>query len=164
MHSARPSDHVVDHKHLDTARTFAELFGQVDDPPITTTATTTATTTQPPNESWQEREASEVGQRLRELYNNFNPTAIRKSSKAHGTFNKHQNNQERFILYLYQNSPEYITQELHQSLDNISAEISTILLSRPGIVDSLVLVARNPSNNKRRTIILIFSAPKYLPF
>ena len=119
MQSARPSDPVVHHEHLDTTRAFAELFGQVDDPP----ATTTATTAQPPNEFRQEREAPEVGQRLRELRDNFNPTTIRKSSKAHGTFNKHQNNQERFILYLYQNSPAYVTQELRQSLDDISAEI-----------------------------------------
>jgi hypothetical protein len=45
---------------------------------------------QPPNDFRQERGAPEVGQSLHELQDNFNPTTIRKSSKAHGTLDKQQ--------------------------------------------------------------------------
>ena len=83
--------------------------------------------------SFDRRGAWEVWQCLHELHDNFNPTTIQKSSKAHGAFNKHQNTQEHSILYLYQNSPEYVKEELRQSRDDISAEIdySTFEIKHP---------------------------------
>ena len=58
---------------------------------------------------------------------NFNATNIRKSSKAEKTFTNHQNNHTRFILWLYENNRQYITDELAHSLDDIIIDYSPII-------------------------------------
>jgi hypothetical protein len=71
------------------------------------------------------------GQRLAHLRQNFNPENVLRSSKAPATFNKHKSNQERFILFLYENNPELLHQELIEALDDVDAEIdySTVVSS-----------------------------------
>ena len=51
------------------------------------------------------------GQRLQHMRENFNVESVRKSSKAPKTFTKHQNQNELFILYLFNND------ELHTHLN-----------------------------------------------
>ena len=65
----------------------------------------------------------EVGRQLAEMRENFTPTAVRKSSKADSTFNKHQNNQERFILWLFRNRPEFVTDKLRRALAELDSNI-----------------------------------------
>ena len=71
------------------------------------------------------------GQCLAHLRQIFNPENVLRSSKAPATFNKHKSNQERFILFLYENNPELLHQELIEALDDVDAEIdySTVVSS-----------------------------------
>ena len=57
------------------------------------------------------------------MWENFIPAAVRKSSKADSTFNKHQNNQERFILWLFRNRPEFVTDKLRRALAELDSNI-----------------------------------------
>jgi hypothetical protein len=50
------------------------------------------------NEEDADANDTQIGQRLANIRDNFNPENIRKSSKAKATFKKHQSNHERFIV------------------------------------------------------------------
>ena len=70
-----------------------------------------------------EVEEDEIGQRLAELRTCMNPESIRKKSRAQSTFNKHPNNNERFIIYLWEMKSEYVNDELRSALDDATADI-----------------------------------------
>jgi hypothetical protein len=67
--------------------------------------------------------AETPGQRLEHLRQNFNPQNVLRASKATSTFNKHKSNNERFILYLFENKPDLLHTELAEALQDIDAEI-----------------------------------------
>jgi hypothetical protein len=67
--------------------------------------------------------ATQIGQRLADIRNNFNPENIRKSSKAKATFKKHQSNHERFIVYLFEKRPDLLHPEFRDSLQDTVTEI-----------------------------------------
>jgi hypothetical protein len=52
--------------------------------------------------------ANDPGCRLAEFRENFTPENIRKSSKSTATFAKHQSNHERFLVWLFNNKPDYL--------------------------------------------------------
>jgi hypothetical protein len=61
--------------------------------------------------------------RVEHLRQNFNPQNVLRASKATSTFNKHKSNNERFILYLFENKPDLLHTELAEALQDIDAEI-----------------------------------------
>ncbi len=67
--------------------------------------------------------AETPGQRLEHLRQNFNPQNVLWASKATSTFNKHKSNNERFILYLFENKPDLLHTELAEALQDIDVEI-----------------------------------------
>jgi hypothetical protein len=75
------------------------------------------------NEEDDDANATQIGQRLADIRNNFNPKNIRKSSKAKATFKKHQSNHECFIIYLFKKRPDLIHPEFRDSLQDTVTEI-----------------------------------------
>jgi hypothetical protein len=75
------------------------------------------------NEEDADANATQIGQRLADIRNNFNPENIRKSSKAKATFKKHQSNHERFIVYLFEKRPDLLHPEFRDSLQDTVTEI-----------------------------------------
>lgn len=61
--------------------------------------------------------------RLERLRAQLNPEGIRRASKARSTFQKHQAENEMFVLFLYENYPQLVDDSLCHSLDDIKAGI-----------------------------------------
>jgi hypothetical protein len=68
--------------------------------------------------------AANVGEQLAYMRANFTAENVRKAAKAKSTFNKHQNNQKRFILWLSEKVPAYINDELLRDLAQVNATIN----------------------------------------
>ncbi len=68
--------------------------------------------------------AANVGEQLAYMRANFTAENVRKAAKAKSTFNKHQNNQTRFILWLSEKVPDYFNDELLRDLAQIHATIN----------------------------------------
>jgi hypothetical protein len=75
------------------------------------------------NEEDTDANDTQIGQRLANLRDNFNPENIRKSSKAKATFKKHQSNHERFIVHLFEKRPDLLHPEFRDSLQDTVTEI-----------------------------------------
>ena len=64
----------------------------------------------------------EPSTRLAELRANFTADGVKKKSKASSTFYKHQQNNTRFILYLYENERDILDDEFVQKLDDVNTD------------------------------------------
>jgi hypothetical protein len=73
------------------------------------------------NEDVSDDQVDKIGQRLADLRACMNPESIRKKSRAQSTFDKHQNNNERFIMYLWEMNSEYVNDKLRRALDDATA-------------------------------------------
>ena len=73
------------------------------------------------NEDVSDDEVDKIGQRLADLCACMNPKSIRKKSRAQSTFDKHQNNNEHFIMYLWEMNSEYVNDKLRLALDDATA-------------------------------------------
>ena len=62
-----------------------------------------------------------VNSRLAELRANFTADGVRRKTKSEETFKKHQRNNERFILYLYEKKPEMLHADFRHELDDVNA-------------------------------------------
>ena len=78
----------------------------------------------------QQQQPSQPSDRLTHLRANFTPAGVKKKSRAESTFSKHQSCNERFILWLFEERPKYLVDELRHKLDDIKAEVdySTVTL------------------------------------
>lgn len=75
------------------------------------------------NDPNDDDESDPISRRLAEYRANFNPESIRKSSKASSTFDKHQSNHERLLVWLLDNKPEYLHDEFLQQLNDADAHV-----------------------------------------
>lgn len=75
---------------------------------------------------WQQffgtNRSNDPSTRLADLRANFTPEGVKKKAKATSTFKKHQNNNERFILYLYEFKREKLVDNLAHELDDINTD------------------------------------------
>eukprot|EP00986_Skeletonema_menzelii_P003934 scaffold1286_cov91-Skeletonema_menzelii.AAC.1 len=60
--------------------------------------------------------------RLVRIRDNFNATGVRKKARSKSTFDGHQRNNVRFVLYLYEHNSELLVDELRHQLDDANAE------------------------------------------
>lgn len=60
--------------------------------------------------------------RLAQIRQAFTATGVRKKSKAKSTFDGHQRNNERFILYLFENHLRYLKEDLSHELYDADAD------------------------------------------
>jgi hypothetical protein len=119
------------HPYADPVDQFALAFGTVD---VSNTHRGTDDTpesqnnegdgsTSPAANNPNDNESDPIGRRLAEYRENFNPESIRKSSKASSTFDKHQSNHERLLVWLLDNKPEYLHDEFLQQLNDADAHV-----------------------------------------
>jgi len=59
--------------------------------------------------------------RLLRIRQSFNATGVRKKARSESTFDGHQRNNIRLLLYLYENKPELLVEELRRQLDDANA-------------------------------------------
>ena len=67
-------------------------------------------------------EVSIPNARLAQVREHFTPAGVRKASKSEATFDKHQRNNSRFLLYLYEQEPQMLESNLVHALDDINAD------------------------------------------
>jgi hypothetical protein len=73
---------------------------------------------------------NDAGRRLAQFRENFNAENIRKSSKSGATFNKHQSNHERLLVWLFINKPDYLHPDFKQELTDADATVDYQVPSR----------------------------------
>jgi hypothetical protein len=59
--------------------------------------------------------------RLLRIRQSFNATGVRKKARSESTFDGHQRNNIRLLLYLYENKPELLVEELRRQLEDANA-------------------------------------------
>jgi hypothetical protein len=60
--------------------------------------------------------------RLLRIRQHFNATGVRRKARSESTFDGHQRNNKRFLLYLYENKPELLVEAFRRQLDDANAE------------------------------------------
>ena len=60
--------------------------------------------------------------RLLRIRQSFNATGVRRKARSASTFDGHQRNNIRLLLYLYENKPELLVEAFRRQLDDANAE------------------------------------------
>ncbi len=91
------------------------------------------------------RTSNRPSRRLVQIREGFNAVGAREKSKTRSTLDRHQRNNERFILYLFENHPQFLKEDLCHQLydadaasDYSSVEATYYLYRRRGGKKSLV--------------------------